>query len=77
MIDAALTQLIYLAIAVYTIFAALHYVLSLLEIACNYLGGAYWWWTFQRFSAELLKRLILLVVLVKLAEWAAHMSHLW
>lgn len=77
MIDASLQELIYLAIAVYAIFAALHYALSLLDIACRYLGGAYWWWTFRRFSAELVKRLVLLVILVKLAEWAGHMGHLW
>lgn len=76
MIDTALTQLIYLAIAVYAALAALHYALSLLEIACHFLGDTYWW-TFRRFSAEVIKRLILLVILVKVAEWAAHMGHLW
>jgi hypothetical protein len=76
MIDAALTQLIYLALAVYAALAALHYALSLLEIICNYLGDAYWW-TFRRLSAELVKRLVLLVILAKIAEWAGHMGHLW
>ncbi len=77
MIDASLQELIYLAIAVYAIFASLHYALSLLDIACSYLGGAYWWWTFRRFSTEVVKRLILLVILVKVAQWSAHMGHLW
>jgi hypothetical protein len=77
MIDTALTQLLYLAIAVYAIFAVLHYALSLLDIACSYLSGSYWWWTFRRFSVEVIKRLILLVILVKVAEWAGHMGHLW
>jgi hypothetical protein len=76
MIDTALTQLLYLTLAVCAALAALHYGLSLLEIICNYFGGVYWW-TFRRFSAEVVKRLILLVILVKVAEWAGHMSHLW
>lgn len=77
MFDASLLELIYLAIAVYAALAALHHVLSLLDIACSYLGGAYWWWTFRQFSAEVVKRLFLVVILVKVAQWAAHMGHLW
>ena len=77
MIDTAITQLVYLALAIYAALAALHYALSLLELVCNYLGDVYWWWTFRRFGAELIKRVVLVVVLVKLAEWAGHMGHLW
>jgi hypothetical protein len=77
MVDAALTQILYLTIAVCSIFAALHYALALLEVLCDYLGGLYWWWTFRRFASEVVKRLVVLLILVKVAEWSAHLGHLW
>jgi len=77
MFDTAMTQVLYLTLAVCSAFGVLHYALSLLELLCDYLGGVYWWWTFRRFAAELVKRLIVLLLLLRTAEWAAHLSHLW
>ena len=77
MLDTAMTQVLYITLAVCSVFGVFHYALLLLELLCDYLGGVYWWWTFRRFVAELVKRLLVLLLLLKIAEWAAHLSHLW
>ncbi len=76
MIESVITQVIYLAIAAYAALGALHCAMRLLETACDMLCGLDF--PSRRFAASrALKHLILLLVLLKVLEWAAHMTHLW